>query len=451
MNFSEKFIYIFRLLLPNPFTIAILLSLIASLLALGLTSADPNSSLPHLFQIGQYWEQGFWDLLSFTTQMMLILVLGHALALSPIISKMIYKIASICNNTSRAALFVSLTTITLGFVNWGLALIVGAVLARKVGESAAKQNISLNYPLVGAAGYLGMLVWHGGLSGSATLKVTEANHFLASEIGQIPVSDTIFSPLNISVSLLLLIIIPILFYAMGKLPFNHSSLPSPHKTIPDLEESEMFGAEKLDHSRWFGKLFGLLMLMQVIYLIFIKPDRVSLDALNLNLINFLFFGLGLFCFKNISAYLKALEDAIVGSVGILIQFPLYAGIAGIIKYSGLIHVFSDFIVNMATPVTYPIFTLFSAALVNIFVPSGGGQWAVQGPILVEAAKSLNASVPTGILAFAYGDQLTNMLQPFWALPLLGITKLKAYEIVPYTLITMLVATIIFCFGLLVFV
>ena len=134
----------------------------------------------------------------------------------------------------------------------------------------------------------------------------------------------------------------------------------------------------------------------------------------------------------------------------MIQFPLYFGIMGIMSNSGLVEQFSAFFVQHCTEVTFPIYTFFSAGIVNIFVPSGGGQWAVQGPIIVNAANELGVSLPKSIMALAYGDQLTNMLQPFWALPLLGITGLKAKQILPYTLFLMLIGMVIFIGGLLIF-
>lgn len=136
--------------------------------------------------------------------------------------------------------------------------------------------------------------------------------------------------------------------------------------------------------------------------------------------------------------------------GILIQFPLYFGIMGIMKYSGLVGIFSSFLMGISNEVTFPLFTFFSAGLVNIFVPSGGGQWAVQGPIIVEAAQNLHIPLGKAIMALAYGDQITNMLQPFWALPLLGITGLKAKDIIPYTLFLMIIGIIIFITGLLIY-
>ena len=161
-------------------------------------------------------------------------------------------------------------------------------------------------------------------------------------------------------------------------------------------------------------------------------------------------GLALILHVNFTNFLSAVEEAIKGASGILIQFPLYFGIMGIMRDSGMVVEIANFFVSISNETTLPIFTFFSAGLVNIFVPSGGGQWAVQGPIVVESALQLGVPLPKAIMALAYGDQLTNMLQPFWALPLLGITKLKANEILPYTLMVMVLGAIIFIGGLLLF-
>ncbi|MDC0189468.1 TIGR00366 family protein, partial [Flavobacteriales bacterium] len=136
--------------------------------------------------------------------------------------------------------------------------------------------------------------------------------------------------------------------------------------------------------------------------------------------------------------------------GILIQFPLYFGIMGIMTESGLVDIFANFFVTISNPTTYPIFTMLSGGLVNIFVPSGGGQWAVQGIIVLQSAVDLNLPLSKSIMALVYGDQLTNMLQPFWALPLLGITQLKAKEILPYTIVLLCVGIVIFTTSLLLF-
>ena len=161
-------------------------------------------------------------------------------------------------------------------------------------------------------------------------------------------------------------------------------------------------------------------------------------------------GLAIVLHGSFKSFLQAVEGAIGDVAGILIQFPLYFGIMGIMSNSGMINQISDFFVSISNEITLPIFTFFSAGLVNIFVPSGGGQWAVQGPLVLQSALALNVPLPKAIMALAYGDQITNMLQPFWALPLLGITKLKAKEILPYTLLFMLVGSVIYIAGLLIF-
>ena len=147
---------------------------------------------------------------------MLMLVLGHTLALSKPINKIISKAVTYCNNTANAAAIITFFTILVSLFNWGLGLILGAIFARKVGEYASTKNIKINYPLIGAAGYSGLMVWHGGISGSAPIKIAEQGHFLASKIGVVSQSETIFSTMNISVSIMLLIALPLTMYYLGK-------------------------------------------------------------------------------------------------------------------------------------------------------------------------------------------------------------------------------------------
>jgi len=161
------------------------------------------------------------------------------------------------------------------------------------------------------------------------------------------------------------------------------------------------------------------------------------------MLNFLMLGLIFLAHGKVSSILKAVDEAISGASGILIQFPLYFGIMGVMQSSGLVVDIANYFVALSTAETLPILTFVSAAIVNVFIPSGGGQWAIQGPVILEAAISLKVPVQKVIMALAYGDQLTNMLQPFWALPLLGITKLKASELLPYTLWIMVLGAVVF--------
>jgi short-chain fatty acids transporter len=212
---------IFKRVLPTPFTIAVLLTLFTFMLALIFT--EPSGEQNHLLQILSFWEQGVWHspLLVFAFQMMLMLVLGHTLALSKPVENIITKGVKLCKNTSSAAAIITFSTILVSLLNWGLGLIFGAIFARKFGEYAHAQNIKINYALIGAAGYSGLMVWHGGISGSAPLKIAEEGHFLSSKIGVISQSETVFSTMNISLSVVLLFILPLIMFYLGKLvPFK---------------------------------------------------------------------------------------------------------------------------------------------------------------------------------------------------------------------------------------
>lgn len=443
-------------ILPTPFALAIVLSVLSIILALVFTSSPAEEN--HFLNILGYWENGIWNnaLLVFAYQMMLILVLGHILALSKPIQKLLDVLTSFVNSTSTAVIWVSFFTLIVAFFNWGLGLIFGALLVRKIGEKAAKEGFSLNYPLLGAAGYVGMMAWHGGISGSAPLNAAEDNHLqslfteqkwiqLGSSLpDSIPTSATIFSTENLLVYALLILIIPFTLWILAKRNSSNST------TIYNRFQEEKMELDKskthmLESSDWVGTLFGGLLL--VAFVVSYSNNIVNLN-ITPNMLNFFMLGLGFVLHRNVFQFKIALSEAIRGAGGILIQFPLYFGIMGIMKDSGLVSEIAIFFSSVANESFLPIITFLSAGLVNIFVPSGGGQWAIQGPIALESGIKLGISIPKMIMALAYGDQITNMLQPFWALPLLAITKLKAHEIFKYTLVLFLVGSLVFIAGLL---
>jgi short-chain fatty acids transporter len=457
MSFADTFVKTAQRVLPSPFTIAVLLTGLTLALALTLTSPDPANTQNHFLQLLGHWEGGFFTFLKFAMQMMLILVLGHALALTKPANTLIQSLVKYCTSTAKAAALVTFTSIIVALFNWGLALILGAIFARKVGENALKKNIPLNYPLIGAAGYTGLMVWHGGLSGSAPLIVAEEGHDFVDQIGIVPVSQTIFSTMNVVCMVALLLLVPLAMYWLGKrvsptpidIKLDQNNFNNNTSVAPE-------GAEKLDHARWLAWLLGGTMLFIAIYKVFIFPVWSgngfdwSFRFINPNYIIFLLFALAVLLHGSFHRFNQSIAQGIGGSTGIMIQFPLYAGIMGIMSGSGLATIFSNAFVDISSSTTFPIFTFFSAGLVNIFVPSGGGQWVVQAPVLIQASQELNLPIAKSIMALSYGDQVTNMLQPFWALPLLGITGLQAKEILPYTLFLLLTGICIFCTILLLF-
>lgn len=462
MSFTAKYTKAFKYILPAPFTIAVSLTVITFIIAFFTTRPDSESISGYSIQILKYWEGGLWSsgLLVFAMQMMLMLVLGHVLALTKPVNSIINLAVKSCNNTAKAAALVTLLTVIVSLFNWGLGLIFGAIFARKVAEHATQLKLKINYPLIGAAGYSGLMVWHGGLSGSSLAKVAEPGHLKEMMSGilsenqitdlpeSISYSETVGSNMNLFVIALLLLILPLAMYWIGKQVKSTVINLANNETTED--SVRLLGAEKLDHSRMFSFFFGGIILVYIGYKIAVDYNYDLLKFFNPNNINLLLFSLAIILHQNFFNFLKAIDKAIGGASGILIQFPLYFGIMGIMKSSGLVTDISAFFVEISNKTTYPIFTFLSAGLVNIFVPSGGGQWAIQGPIIVKAASDLGISLPKSIMALAYGDQLTNMLQPFWALPLLGITGLKAKDIIPYTLFIMIIGTVIYISGLLLF-
>jgi short-chain fatty acids transporter len=362
---------------------------------------------------------------------------------------------------AKAAWLVTFTTMLVAFFNWGLGLIFGAILARKIGEAFAQRGEKLNYALIGATGYSGFMVWHGGISGSAPAKVVEPEHLktmmqgvytpeqMTSLPSSLPFNMTIFSNMNLFVSALLLFVVPLFAaWLAKKVPTKAVELRTKASSIK-LDLSTKVGAERLDHSKIFCYLLGSILFLYSLY-IPLSQNEFSFNFFTINYINLLLLSMALLAHGRFSGFLKAIDEAIGGAAGILIQFPLYFGILGIMKHSGLIDLISHFFTSISNQTTFPIFTFFSAGLVNFFVPSGGGQWSIQGPIIIQAAQELDLNLSKGIMAMAYGDQLTNMLQPFWALPLLGITGLKARDIIPYTLLIMVVGMILFLTGLILF-
>ena len=451
----------FHKFLPSPFAIALLLTAVAGFSALLITDAD---------MVLRAWSDGLWNpsLLRFGFQAMFMLVLGHVLALSAPVKYLLDKVVILAvKNSALAPAYVALFALMLGWLNWGLGLVAGALLAKSVIDKSAKHGYGIRPGLLGAAGYMGLLVWHSGLSGSAPLKVAETGHLLSlypkGADWQLPISDsisissTVLSTWNIAITLGVIFAVVLLFALLGHLftkPSEDSKLVSPQSSLKDEVRSyESVGAssisEKLDNGRGLAWLFGVLFLGTAIWLtISSELEATRLGFITPDWINLILLGLALLAHGSIKNLLSALEKAIGGASGILLQFPIYFGIMGVVTGTGLVNILSGALVSSTNLTTLPLAIFTSSGVLNIFIPSGGGQWAVQGPLVIEACHSMGMSLEKGIMAMAYGDQWTNMLQPFWALPLLGITKLKAQDILPFTLAALIVSGLVFIIGLL---
>ncbi len=428
--------------IPDPMIFAIILTILTYILGIILTKNTP-------FKMVLYWYKGFWILLKFAMQMSIVLVTGYALATTPVVQKFLKWLANIPKTSVGATYMVAFVASVAGFINWGLGLIVGAIFALEVGRQSYKNNKKFHYPLLVAAGYAGLAVWHGGLSGSAPLLVATKGNFMEKAIGKIiPVSQTIGSTLNIAMIVILLIFVPLILALMTpkkeeKIVVIPENIREPSK-ISEKPKSEWTFADKLENSIILSMTIAAGGLVYIIYYF-----ATHGFALNLNIVNFTFLIVGIILHKRPMEYVNAVSDGIRGTAGIVLQFPFYAGIMGMMKFSGLVAIIAGWFVSISTPTTFPVLSYISAAIVNLFVPSGGGQWAVQGPVLVEAAKTLHVPISKTIMAFAYGDEWTNLFQPFWALPLLGICGVRARDIMGYAMALMLIGIPVFIVALLI--
>ncbi len=405
--------------LPDPFIFVIVLPLVAAGVAIALQGTPPITLI-------KMWGDGFWELLSFAMQMLLVLVTGYILASSPPVKRILQKLAGLATSRGSAIILVSVVSLAASWLNWGFGLVVGAIFAKEI----ARQT-RVDYRLLVASAYGGFVIWHGGMSGSVPLTIATPGHFSEAQIGIIPTSETIFSSWNLLIIALIFIFMPLANRLM--LPLDHEEVLIDPKLLADKSDEaarkeNMTPAERLEHSR------VLMWLIGIPGIIWLVVHFMNNGGLNLNVVNFLFLFVGILCHGTARSLLNSLDEAVRGGAGIVIQFPFYAGIMAIMMQSGLATTLSEWFVAISTADTLPFWSFISAGIVNIFIPSGGGQWAVQAPVMLPAAEALGADYARVSMGVAWGDAWTNLLQPFWALPMLGIAGLKARDIMGFCVI-----------------
>lgn len=424
-NFSVRLVERY---LPDPYIFVIILTLIAGGAALIGEQKTP-------MEIINMWGDGFWGLLSFTMQMLLVLVAGYMLASTPAVRKILSTLASVPKTPGAAIIMVTVVALAADWINWGFGLVVSALFAKELAR-----KIRVDYRLLVASAYSGFIVWHGGLAGSIPLTIATKGHFHEGQMGIISTSDTIFSTLNMLIVVGMFIIVPLVNRMM--MPDEKNSVYIDPALLEDssankVADNDTRPAARLENSRILAMLIGFSGLTYLFNYYIIRGE-----GLNLNVINFTFLMLAIVLHGNSRNLLNALEEAIKGGAGIVIQFPFYAGIMAIMVQSGLAASLSDWLVSFASATTLPFWTFLSAGIVNVFVPSGGGQWAVQSPVVIAAAQSLDADLARVAMAVAWGDAWTNLLQPFWALPVLAIAGLKAKDIMGFCLIQLFVTGVL---------
>ena len=437
-NLSKPFVKLVENFYPDAFIFVIVLSVLTFLLAVFNT----DSSIIETFEA---WGTGLPKLFTFTAQICIIMITAHALAHTRPVENILSKIGSYPASQIQAYALVTFISGLASLFAWSFGLIVGGIVSKFVAIGCAKKRIKIHYPLLVASAYSGYVIWHMGYSSSAALFVSSADHSLINKIGIIPVTDTIFNPFNITIAIFTLLIITIVNPLMR--PNNDSEINEIDSNVfrfTDKSDSEDMNkkirspAQVIENNR-FISFFLAISLLLFIGLIFYKKGF----SLDLNIVSWSFLGIGLLLSNSPIHYVKLVNRASITVGPIILQYPFYAGIMGIMADTGLINVLAEKISSIATADTLGFYSFLSGGLVNMFIPSGGGQWAVQGPVMIEAANYLNVKPYVIVLGVAYGDQWTNMIQPFWTIPLLAIAGLHMRQIMGYTFVIFIITGIIY--------
>jgi len=420
---------------PDAFLFVIILSILTFVLAITLTGSTSSETL-------KAWGGGLPKLFTFTAQITIVMITAHALAHTSPVEKLLVKLGDIPNKPVQAYALVTFISGLASLFAWSFGLIVGGISAKFIAIGCEKKKIKIHYPLLVASAYSGYVIWHMGYSSSAALFVASEGHSLVSRIGVIPVTETIFNSFNITVALLTLITITIICPLMrpsrdSEIIEIDTKLLKDKSKKKNIKEINSF-AQRIENNRYLSFLTGIS-LIGYIFLIYSEKGFF----LDLNIVSWTFLSIGLLLANSPIHYVKLVNNAALTVGPIILQYPFYAGIMGIMADTGLIKILADGIASVATSETLGFFSFLSGGLVNMFIPSGGGQWAVQGPVMIQAAETLNVEPYVIVLGVAYGDQWTNMIQPFWTIPLLAIAGLHMRQIMGYTFVIFIVTGVIY--------
>lgn len=434
--------------LPEPFIFAILLTFVAAVIAMPVCHQTPIEVIEH-------WGGGVWNLLAFAMQMALVLVCGSTLAAAPPIKQGIDALARIPKSPAAAIALVTIVSALCCWLNWGFGLIVGVIFAKAI----ARHLSGVDYRLLIASAYSGFVVWHAGLSGSIPLTMATPGDALSTATNgaltsPVPVSQTILDPHNIVIVVLVIVAITVANTLMhpkkDAVTVDPALLEEGTEDIGNLKDTKDFTpAQCMEHSPLLSWMIALLLASYLVVKLVFRGG-----SLDLGIVIMIFLSLGLMLHGSPLAYVRAFGKAATGASGIILQFPFYAGIMGIITGVGasgicMGTVIADACIKISNPTTYPLLTFLCAALLNMFVPSGGGHWAIQAPIMFTAGADLGVDAGLTGTAIAWGDAWTNLIQPFWALPALAIAKLSARDIMGYCLVDLLITGVIICGGLII--
>lgn len=429
-------------LMPDPYLFAVILTvLVAAMVALLVHGATPAGML-------KAWYSGVWgsqNIFTFAFQMVLILVTGYTLAEAPVLKRAIVRIASKPNNQVQGALLCFGVSAVLSLLNWGLGLVAGALVARQV----AKRFTDAHFGYLIAAAFMGFIVWTQGLSSSIALANTDSSspinviHKLTGIT--VPLSQTIFQPYS---WLSVIAVLALLALAVWRMAPTQSLAPD-----PAVFEDETAPPSATEGGKTFAEwLENLWILNILVFAAGMAYFVLSGFALNISSMIMLFTVTSALLHGTPIRFIRAFTGAAKVSGPLLLQYPLYGGLVGLLGYQAtkadkpLQTLLAEAVVNGATEHTLPFLTFVGSLIISLFVPSGGGHWAVQGPVAVDSALAIGQHSPAYLglisMAVAVGEGVANMIQPFWLLPLLAIAKLNVRQVMGFTVVAFLVGVVV---------
>lgn len=437
---SAVFVNVAERWMPDPLVIAIFLTAVSFVCALLFTDFTA-------FQAVEAWGNSYWDLLRFTAQMVLILALAHVLANTRAVNKLLVALAGRVRSAQMAYVGITMFASMTALLSWGLGLILPAVLSLIVANNCRERGIKVHFPLLVACGYCGALVSMQGLSASIPLVLNTPDHFLQDEIGLIGLDQTIFSWWSISIVVAIMLVLPQIMRRLAPDDDDVVEIPvdvQPVPQEPSTADEAVTPSQKLETSRWVTMMLAAFGGIYVIRF-FAGGGELQLDSLNM-----IFVVLGLAFADSPRHYIELLCNAARVAGPFLIQYPLYSGLMGLIADSGLGALIVSGFVAISSADTLAVWTFFSAAFLNLFIPSAGGQWAVQGPIVTEAAIQLGADIPRVAMSVTVGEVWTNAIQPLYAVPVLAIAGLHIRDIMGYCVIALFTLAPIYLVALTLF-
>ncbi len=427
---------------PDSMVFVLVLTSIVFVMALALTKSGP-------FDLIDSYAGGFWKLLTFAMQLCILMITGFVVADSKQVKRGIVAMLDWPKTARSAILLYCFVGGAVAWVHWGVGLMFCMIMGREL--AVRKRGLGIHYPFIAALSYGVVNVMCNGPSQSAPLLVATPGHFLEKMIGIIPLTTTALSPFLIALQLFMFITIPIL--AIFLMPKKESAIEISDAlyseftaTLPVDDVTALRPAERWDRSRILQSLLALGILAWVGHYVFIK----GFGKLDLNSINFAFLGLALILHGSPRSFTESVKKGVTTTSGVMVQFPMYAGIFGMISDSGLAAIITHWFVSISTPGTYAWIVYLYTGLMDFFVPSGGSKFVIEAPYIIPAAQQLGVPVAQIINAYSTGAQWANNLQPFWALPVLAAFRVRFQDILPFTFAIWLYAGIVSSIAFLVF-